>query len=173
MTRYVALLRAVNVGGTGMLPMATLRALCGAAGFRDVATYIASGNALFTSSATPARVRAELEARLNAHLGKPIAVVVRTAAEMAAVRDANPFGNALARHSYVIFLHQRPARDALAHMVGHSDEEVRLGAREIFVHYPRGMGRSKLKIAAARDGTARNMATVAKLAELAAQSAVA
>jgi uncharacterized protein (DUF1697 family) len=52
-------------------------------------------------------------------------------------------------------------------VVGQNDEEIRLGDREIFVHYRNGMGRSKLKIPAARKGTARNMNTVAKLAEIA------
>jgi uncharacterized protein (DUF1697 family) len=168
MTRYVALLRAVNVGGTGRLAMAALRALCGEAGFTHVTTYIASGNVVFSSSATPARVRAELEARLLAHAGKPVAVVIRTAAEMAAVRDANPFAHAPQRHTYVVFLPQRPERRGVT---GRSDEQVHFGEREIFVYYPRGMGRSRLRIAAAGDGTARNLATVAKLAELAAAEA--
>ena len=53
------------------------------------------------------------------------------------------------------------------HAVGQSLEKMVLGEREIFVHYGDGMGRSKLRIPAARAGTARNMNTVAKLAELA------
>jgi uncharacterized protein (DUF1697 family) len=167
MPRYVALLRAVNVGGAGRLAMATLRALCSEAGFRDVTTYIASGNVVFTSGAAAARVRAALEARLLAHAGKSIAVVLRTAAEMAAVRDANPFRDAPAKHTYVLFLQRRPARRALR-VAGQADERVCFGKKEIFVHYPRGMGRSRLRIAAASEGTARNMTTVAKLAQLAA-----
>jgi uncharacterized protein (DUF1697 family) len=49
MPGYIALLRAVNVGGTGKLPMADLKAMCGDAGFARVQTYIASGNAVFES----------------------------------------------------------------------------------------------------------------------------
>ena len=169
MARYVALIRAVNVGGTGNLPMAELRSMCADAGFDRVETYIASGNVVFASKAAPARVKAELEARLLAHAGKPVGVVVRSAAEMAAVLKANPFPKAEPKRTYVIFLDRPPPRDALDRVVRRSDEAMRLGIREIFVHYPGGMGRSKLKIPAARTGTARNMNTVAKLAGLAAR----
>src|SRR6266567_2071209 len=74
MTRYIALLRAVNVGGTGNLPMANLNSMCNDAGFSRVETYIASGNVVFESEAAPSRVKAELEARLLAYAGKPVGV---------------------------------------------------------------------------------------------------
>ena len=118
MTKYVALLRAVNVGGTGNLPMADLKSICGDAGFARVETYIASGNAIFESKAAPSKVKAELEARLLAYAGKPVGVVLRTAAEMAAVLTANPFRKAEPKHTYAIFLDHRPPRDALDHAVG-------------------------------------------------------
>jgi uncharacterized protein (DUF1697 family) len=169
MTRYVALLRAVNVGGTGKLPMADVRAMCLDAGFTRVETYIASGNVVFESKGAASKVKAALEARLLAYAKKPVGVVLRTAAEMAAVLKANPFPKAEPKFTYAIFLDQRPPRDALEHAVGQNDEEMRLGAREIFVHYPSGMGRSKLRIPAAKTGTARNMNTIAKLAEIAAK----
>jgi uncharacterized protein (DUF1697 family) len=167
MTRYVALLRAINVGGTGKLPMGDLKAICGEAGFTSVATYIASGNVVFDSKAKPATVKSELEARLLAYLGKPMGVTVRTAAEMAAVLEANPFPKADPKFTYAIFLDEVPPRDALKHAVGQTEEKMVLGEREIFVHYGSGMGRSKLRIPAAKSGTARNMNTVAKLAEMA------
>jgi uncharacterized protein (DUF1697 family) len=169
MTRYVALIRAANVGGTGDLPMAELRSMCRGAGFDRVETYIASGNVVFASKASAARVKAELEARLSAYAGKPVGVAVRTAAEITAVLGANPFARKEPKHTYAIFLDRPPQRDALDGVTGRSDEEMRLGAKEIFVHYPSGMGRSKLKIPAAKTGTARNMNTIAKLAELAAK----
>jgi uncharacterized protein (DUF1697 family) len=167
MARYVALLRAVNVGGTGKLMMSDLRALCADAGFARVETYIASGNVLFESRLAPARVKAEIEARLLAHAGKPVRVAVRTAVEMAAVLAENPFPRAEQRFVHAIFLDEKPPRDALDHAKGRQGEEMRLGVREIFVHYPGGAGGSKLRIPAAKTGTARNMNTVAKLVELA------
>src|SRR4029079_9550290 len=167
MTRYVVLLRAVNVGGTGKLPMSELRAICCEAGYARVETYIASGNVVFESKAAPSRVKAELERRLHAFVGKPVGVLVRTAPEMQAVLEANPFPKAEPKYAYAIFLDAPPPADALERAVGRTDEELRPGKREIYVHYPSGMGRSKLRIAAAKNGTARNMNTVAKLAEMA------
>jgi uncharacterized protein (DUF1697 family) len=167
MTRYIALLRAVNVGGTGKLPMTDLKAMCSEAGFIRIETYIASGNVIFESKAGPLDVKAALEARLLAYAGKPIGVLIRTAAEMTAVLAANPFPATEPKYTYAIFLDHPPPADALDHVTGRNGEQIRLGGREIFVHYGSGMGRSKLKIPAAKLGTGRNMNTVAKLAGLA------
>ena len=82
---------------------------------------------------------------------------MRTALEMVAVLRANPFPKAEPKYTYAIFLDDRPPSDALDHAVGQSVEKMVLGDREIFVHYSNGMGRSKLRIPAARMGTARNM----------------
>jgi uncharacterized protein (DUF1697 family) len=171
MPRYVALLRAVNVGGSTRLPMADLRAMCAELGFTRVETYIASGNAVFDAEAAPSRVRAGLAARLLAYCGKPVGVTVRTAPEMAAILAANPYRQVEPKFAYVIFLDRRPPRDCLDHVTGRTNEEMHLGDREIFVHYPSGMGRSKLRIPAAEEGTARNMNTVARLAEMASEPA--
>jgi uncharacterized protein (DUF1697 family) len=168
MANYVALLRAVNVGGTGKLPMAELQAMCRDAGFAKVRTFIASGNVVFASPKNPRKVQAELEARLLAYAGKPIGVLVRTASEMKAVLDANPFPNAAPNRTVAVFLHQPPPPGALALAVGRRDEQMQLGEREIYIHYPQGISASKLKIPAAEPGTARNMNTVTKLARLAA-----
>jgi uncharacterized protein (DUF1697 family) len=168
MAKYIALLRAVNVGGTGKLPMTKLQAICVDAGFTAVKTYIASGNVIFASRATPAKVKAELEARLLAYAKKPVGVIVRTAAEMQRVLEANPFPKAAPNRTAAILLDVPPPSDALSHAVGRNDEEMRLGAREIYVHYGKGMAASKLRIPAAKSGTMRNINTIAKLAEMAA-----
>jgi uncharacterized protein (DUF1697 family) len=147
--------------------MADLRAMCADAGFLRVRTYIASGNVVFDSNASPTNVKADLEARLLAHAGKPVGVIVRTAAQMAAVLKANPFSQAPPSRTVAIFLDEPPPSDALDHAVGAKDEQMRLGKREIFVHYGGGIGKSKLKIPIAQRGTARNMGTIAKLVEIA------
>ena len=167
MTAYIALLRAVNVGGTGKLPMAELKRIGEDAGFAQVRTYIASGNLLFDCDQDEAAVKAALEARLEAYAGKRVGVLVRSAREMAAVAAANPFPDAAPNRVVAIFLESVPPADAFDHVRGQQGEELRLGTREIYVHYGGGMADSKLRIAAARDGTARNMNTVAKLAALA------
>jgi uncharacterized protein (DUF1697 family) len=163
---YVLLLRAVNVGGTGKLPMADLKRLCLEAGFAEVETYIASGNVVCHSDLPSVEVKAALEKKLLEYAGKPVGVVVRTAAELAAVLDNNPFREAAGNRAMAIFLDEAPPVDALERASGIGDEEMALGVREIYVHYPSGMGTSKLKIAAAKTGTARNLNTVAKLVEM-------
>jgi uncharacterized protein (DUF1697 family) len=87
---------------------------------------------------------------------------------MAGVLAANPFQKAAPSRTVAIFLDAPPPPNATADVANQTDEEIRLGRREIYVHYPGGMGQSRLAIRAAKAGTARNMNTVAKLAELAA-----
>ena len=103
MTTFVALLRAVNVGGTGKLPMEDLRALCAQAGFVKVRTFIASGNVIFSCRKSEAQVKAVLEARLEDYAGKKMGVFVRTAAEMAAISANNPFPDAPANRIMAFF----------------------------------------------------------------------
>ena len=166
---YVALLRAVNVGGTGKLAMSDLKAMCLEAGFADVETYIASGNVVFQAKMSSEQAKAALKERLRRHFGKPVGVVIRTADELAAILATNPFKKEPASKTIAIFLDEPPRSDALQHATGRQREEMRLGAREIFVHYVDGIGRSKLAIPAGRNGTGRNMNTVAKLAAMAAK----
>jgi uncharacterized protein (DUF1697 family) len=168
MTAFIALLRAVNVGGTGKLPMTELTAMCETLGYGQVKTWIASGNVVLTSDQDEARVKADLEAKLLAWAGKPIAVMVRTADEMRAVFQANPFPDRAPNRTVAIFLDDTLAPDFADGIKGQKDEEVRSGLREIYVHYGDGMADSKLAIPAAKTGTARNMNTVAKLADMAA-----
>lgn len=167
MARYIAFLRAVNVGGTGKLPMAELRAMCAELGFSGVKTYIASGNLLFTSKASRTAVKASLEKRLADYAGKPVGVVVRTPGELESVLDNNPFANRDPKFSVAIFLDKKPPGDALENATGQLDEEMSIGEKEIYVYYGSGMGRSKLRIPAAKHGTTRNMNTIAKMVELA------
>lgn len=167
MKTYIALLRAVNVGGTGQLPMSELKKMCEDAGFQRVQTYIASGNVIFDSTKSAKIVKSMLEKKLLDYAGKDVAVIVRTAAELREVLDASPYPDRAANRTVTIFLDDAPPADALKHATGMVDEEAELGAREIYVHYGEGMGKSKLKIPAAKSGTARNMNTIAKLVELA------
>lgn len=165
-TSYIALLRAVNVGGRGKLPMADLRELAERAGFRRVSTYIASGNLLFRSALGEKQVRKTIEESLGQYLGRRMEVTVRAAAEMRQVEIGNPFRDVAYPRIGVIFLEHPPPGNL--EESGVRNEVLRPGKREIYVHYPDGMGHSKLKIPIARFGTTRNMNTVARLAELAA-----
>ena len=112
MAKYIALLRAVNVGGTGKLPMTELKAMCIDAGFCQVETYIASRNVVFESKSSPTKVKSELEARLLAYAGISVGVVIRTSSEMAAVLRANPFPKASPNHTVAIFLDEHASINA-------------------------------------------------------------
>jgi uncharacterized protein (DUF1697 family) len=169
MPAYIALLRAVNLMNTVRLSMADLKQLCEKAGCANVRTYIASGNVVFTSTKREAAVKAALESALERHAGRPIPVMVRTAAEMAEVLARNPFPHMPANKTLAIFLDAPPASDTLKTVAARKDEEIRLGKREVYVFYPNGQGQSRLRIPAASSGTGRNLNTVAKLAEMAAK----
>jgi len=163
LTRYVALLRAVNVGGAGKLPMTELRAMCDGAGFAGVRTYIASGNVVFDSDADEVAVKALLETALLAYAGKPVGVMVRTGAEMAAVLAANPFCHSAPNRVVAVFLDAPPPTDWRTQVTGQTVEEMTAGRREIYIHYPDGQAETKLKMPALAIGTGRNLNTVAKL----------
>jgi len=168
MTAYVALLRAVNVGGTGKLAMRDLAAICEAAAFTRVRTYIASGNVVFRAKSSEAVIKRELETALQIHAGKPVGVIVRTARQIADVLARNPFPETDAKGTVAIFLDAPPPADTLASAKGRAGERIALGIREIYIDYRGSMARSKLRIPAAAQGTARNMNTIAKLAVMAA-----
>jgi len=169
LTAWVALLRAVNVGGTGKLAMSELKAMCDELGFASAKTYIASGNVVFESRKSESAVKAALEKRLEAYAKNPVGVLIRTAAEMAQVAADNPFAKLAPNRTVALFLDHPPAADTLQSVRGQKDEKIHLGRREIYVHYGDGMAAPKLVIPAAKAGTARNMNTVATPAKMAAE----
>ena len=166
MTGYVALLRAVNVGGTGALPMAALKAMGEACGFDRVRTYIASGNLLFDSDLTEGEVKASLEARLAEWASKPIEVFVRSAAEIERMVATNPFPDAQGNRHMVFFYDEPPSADLPARCRDRSMERIALVGRDLHVDYGDAIRHSRLKIPDALARTARNMNTVRKLSGL-------
>ena len=170
MTTWVALLRAVNVGGTTKLPMEQLRTICTAAGMRNVRTYIASGNVVLDSDLDEAGVRAAIEDGIEQAYGKRIPVLVRSGAELSQVAAANPFPHAAGNRLVMLFTEAEPSLAGLRHQQG---EEIGLGRREIYIHYGDGMAQSKLSLAAMKDGTGRNLNTIVRLVEMAAAASAA
>ncbi|WP_105405118.1 DUF1697 domain-containing protein [Neorhizobium sp. T7_12] len=166
MTVYIALLRAVNVAGTA-LPMTELKAICETLGFTDVKTYIQSGNVLFRSEETEAMVAEKLDDALGRKFGRKPGVMVRSTREMEAIAENAPFPDAKPNFLLVHFLPEKASNDALDKMVAPDGEEAVAAGREIYVHYPVGSGKSKLKLPALKPGTSRNLNTVRKLAEMA------
>lgn len=176
MIRYVALIRGINVTGNNLIKMERLRAMFEACGFSNVRTYIQSGNVVFDSKKPAARCAANIEKSLAAELGKPIAVHVRTSAQLGAIIAANPFAkekNIEPARLAVSFLSGPAAKDRLAALKAVESGRDRFVARgnEIYVHCPDGFGRSKLAAALDRvlttKSTSRNWNTVTTLFEMA------
>lgn len=173
MTSYVALLRAVNVGGSGKLPMSELKAIGEACGFQHVRTFIASGNLLFDSDSAESDVEAKIERQLEGFFGKHLPVFVRSAAEMAEVAARNPFADVKPNRVMAHFIAEQPEAAMLEAATGLQGERMALGPRAIYVSYGEGIGSTKLKLPAVREGTARNMNSVAKMAVILADMAAA
>ena len=178
MPTHVALLRGINVGGHNRVPMPELKALMAGLGHTDVATYIQSGNAVFTSDeADTAKLADELQQAIADQLSVDCGVVVVTAGELQQVIDDNPFpGEDNPKAVHAVFRRAELTADERAKVAeaagraaakGCQDEAVIVG-RTMFLHTPDGLGRSELsaqlaRTAASKTGTARNWATVHKL----------
>jgi len=141
LSRFIALIRGVNVGGR-KVPMGELRTLFDELGHTDVRTYIQSGNVVFDAKGQPARVRSTIEQALQLAFGFEIAVLLRTPAELARVAKRNPFGS----DAYVTFLEAAADRK----LVGTIDpgtylpDEFDVDGREVYVRCPNGYGRTKI-----------------------------
>jgi uncharacterized protein (DUF1697 family) len=166
MTAYVALLRAVNVGGTGKLPMADLRDMGQACGFANARTFIASGNLLFESDLDEAGIKTALEAQLASYAGKRVAVLVRTADEMTAIVAANPFTDAHHSRHLVYFYDLPPSKELITGCRDVKGERLAIGTRELHVDYGEGIRFTKLKIPSKMEHTARSINSVTRMAAL-------
>ena len=166
MTAYVALIRAVNVSGTGKLPKEELKAIGEACGFDHCRTFINSGNLLFTSELDEAEAKARMERRIADYLGKAAPVYVRSAAEMAEAVKRDPFADDKASRRFAHFIDEQPVQSMLDEARDVAGERMALGPRLVYVSYGEGIGKTKLKLPAVKQGTARNMNSVAKIAEL-------
>lgn len=144
MASHVALLRAVNVGGV-KVSMADLRELAEHQGFEDVATYLNSGNLLLNAGqeGAPAVQRA-LEAALQQRYQRESQVMVRTPAELRRALDRQPFEDDDPTHLQIGFCSAAPAAGGRERLGDIAPEECVVDGREVFVHYPNGVGRSKL-----------------------------
>lgn len=173
---HVALLRGINVGGKNKLPMKELAHLFASAGCSDVRTYIQSGNVVFrlgdrAASALPAVITAHIDEQF----GLRVPVVMRSAAEMAAVTAGNPYLKAgvdeKTQHVFFLADFPEPADAAKLDPQRSPGDSYSLLGREIYACLPNGMARTKLTNAyfdskLKTTSTARNWSTVIQLAEL-------
>ncbi|MEO8597008.1 MAG: DUF1697 domain-containing protein [Candidatus Solibacter sp.] len=177
MSTYVALLRAVNVGGNNLLPMKELPGLCEQAGCKRVRTYIQSGNLIFESAASKApKLGMAIAKAIEARFGFCPAVIVRTADELAAIIRGNPFvaDGAPEKDLYVAFLRDLPDAASVAALDPDRSpgDTFHVIGREIYVRCPNGVGSTKLTNAwfdrgLATVSTGRNWRTICKLWEMA------
>lgn len=171
MPTFVALLRSVNVGGR-KLPMAELHELAESIGYGDVRTFIQSGNVIFTAPKRPDP--AAFEAALAKRFGMEVDVIVRSARDLAAALDRNPFSAADRSKLHVGFMAAKPAATNVRSIdtAPFAPDELAVVGTEVYFHLPNGLGRAKLPGYALRrlkvPTTIRNWNTVTKLAELAA-----
>ncbi|RXS86486.1 DUF1697 domain-containing protein [Streptomyces sp. TM32] len=178
MSRQIALLRGINVGGHNSFPKARQLELAESLGLKEVSVLLQTGNIVFADPGTPPEETARmLHDRIAADLGLTVPVVVRTRDELAAAVAANPFPAAVPepKSLHVTFLSAVPADtsrlDAL-HQAAFAPDQYRLIGRELYLWCPGGIGRSKLAETVGRvrlgvTATARNWNTVTKLLALA------
>jgi uncharacterized protein (DUF1697 family) len=177
MSIQAALLRAVNVGGTGKVPMAALRTLCEGLGLKNVCSLLHSGNLVFDAGGrSPGASEKLLAAACAKAFGLATEIYVRTPAEIEAILARNPFP-AEARDAparlQVLFLRAAPDPKAFQTLQAaiKGRETVRGAGREACIVYPDGTGASKLTLRLIEKhlgttGTMRNWNTVTKLAAL-------
>ena len=177
MPTYIALLRAVNVGGYGKLSMAEFRKLLEGLGFKNVETYIQSGNAVFDAPGAAKRVGAAIAAGLETLVGAPVGVMLRTHDELTRVIAANPFAKEAAADGarvMVSFLAgpaseaAGPAFQAIQEKYPQRRDRFHVAEEHIYFHFPDGAGETKftgkaLERAIGFPGTVRNWNTVLKL----------
>jgi uncharacterized protein (DUF1697 family) len=174
MSRYIALLRGINVGGHNKVPMAALRDICESVGCTEVATYIQSGNVVLTSSLDARKLRHALEAAITERLGVSPVVVVRTRQQLADVIAGNPFDKADPDHLHVAFLSEQPDASQVAGLaeLDHPPEDIAVLGTEAYFHLPNGLGRAKIPELFGRrvktPATVRNWRTVNKLLQMSA-----
>lgn len=169
MTSYAAFLRGINLGPTNKVAMPKLREIAEGLGWTDVATYINSGNLIFTSPKKPPTLARELHDALRTELGKSIDVTVRSRARLAQIVADNPYPDGAANQVNVVFLMTAlpAAAEEKMSRLATEREPFTIRDAEIYVHFQEGLGRSELAAKLASvikvSCTTRNIGTVTKV----------
>lgn len=179
MTRFVALLRGINVGGRAKVSMPALRETCESIGCTDVVTYIQSGNVVLSSALAATKLATALETAIAEQLRVAPSVMVRTHTDLADVVANNPFPDADAATLHVAFLSGPLDGKTVEGLdnIAFPPEEFAVRGTQIYFHLPNGMGRAKLPAALLNGrrlpvaATARNWRTITKLLEMSASQA--
>ena len=175
MSRFVALLRGVNVGGNNRVPMAAFRTILEGLGFTGVRTLLNSGNAVFESSGRSTSAHSKkIAAALQKTLDVDVLVIVKSARDIEAILEENTLAGHGVDHSklLVAFVAEQKSLRELSSIgkLVEPPEEILPGAHALYVHFANGIHTSKAAKAllgkAGRVATTRNWATVLKLAQM-------
>ena len=177
MTKKIALLRGINVGGKRKILMADLRSMFEEMGFSNIKTYIQSGNVVFHAKAdiNHLELSQKIERAIAEHFGFEVPVIVRTAKELEKSINQNPFykSNIAINHLYVTFLSEEPTKENKEQIVSFNCEPDKfvIEDKDVFIYYEGKSHKSKLtnnffekKLKV--NATTRNWKTVLKLLEL-------
>ncbi len=168
---WVVLLRGINVGGRNIVKMAPLRDALNANGFKDVATYIQSGNIVLRMSSDAAAITDRIDAILQRDFGVSARILTLPTGTVTDALEHMPYAPEAPKHVMVYFLFGAATPDTDQMMaLASATEEFTITDRFVYLHAPDGIGRSKLAEKMEKllgtSATARNLATVAKLVEM-------
>lgn len=176
MAKYVAFLRAINVGGSKIIRMEELRKILSVPGIDNVSTYIQSGNVVFEARKTATHtLGSKLEAHLEKQLGYPVEVFVRTPDELQAIIDHNPFKGKekVEEMQYISFLSDEPDKKCAEELLSFNNEidTFSIHHRELYANVVKNGQKSRFEPAFVERklkvlSTTRNMKTVNKMLEL-------
>jgi len=177
MSKHVAFLRAVNVGGRNLVPMSELCDLFGSLDFTGVKSLLQSGNVIFdTDRRVDETIETMLEAQTAKRFGVTVDYIVRSAPELATAIASNPFPAEAKKdpaHLLVLFLKNavQPKDVRALEATIQGSERIQARGKQLYAVYPEGVGRSKLTNAMIEKklgvrATGRNWNTVLKLAAL-------
>ncbi|WP_417213157.1 DUF1697 domain-containing protein [Bizionia sp.] len=176
MTTFVLLLKGINVGGHKKIPMADLRNLLTTSGFKNVKTYIQSGNVILESATKDiARIESDITAVILKHFGFEVSVLVKTRVDLERIFKASPFSEEKKKASYFIMLHKTPDADLVreASEKVYEGEEYEIINDCIYFFCEKGFGQAKFNVSFFERklntfATARNYNTMLKLLSLSA-----
>ncbi|HEX6810636.1 MAG TPA: DUF1697 domain-containing protein [Planctomycetota bacterium] len=175
-TRRIALLRGINVGGNKKVPMVELRELAAELGWQQVETWIQSGNVVFAAAGRPAALEKDLEQAIERHFGFQVPVVVRTSEAWSDCAASKVFAAAKAERPAAVhlgFAKQRCAAGAAKALQPYctQGERVEIDGDAVWIDFKAGVARSKVTSAVldrviGSTVTLRNWKTVLELAAL-------
>ena len=171
MANYISMLRGINVSGQKKIKMEALKNLYESLNFKNVKTYIQSGNVLFDSKGSSSLITKNIENKIKETFGFDVKVLIRTKDEFKKIIENNPFKGKEIDKVYVIFLSEVPLIKPIDEIntIKDKTEEFFINSKEVYLYLPNNYGRTKLNnnfFERKLNGTTRNLRTVNKLFEM-------